>query len=186
MGANTPRLAETFAHSLITYLLTALVVLMHSQAFAQCETCLPDSSCISVDGFPTMCPFTPPDATINEYYTQNITFYLPSQVNDPSSGVNATLLQVTISSVSGLPYGLQFSFNDNDNVFLPSSGENFGCATICGTPIIPGTYQVIISADVLLNALGFETTLQQSFSTSITRKDKPAHLRLTKMQAVVL
>jgi hypothetical protein len=135
---------------------------------AQCETCTPDSACISTDGFPTICPFTPPDATVNEYYSQNITFYLPAEVNDPSSGVNATLTQVTISSVSGLPYGLQISFIDNDNVFLPSSGENFGCATICGTPIIPGTYQVIISADVLLTALGFDTSLQQSFSTSIT------------------
>jgi hypothetical protein len=115
-----------------------------------------------------MCPLTPPDAIVNEYYTENITFYLPAQVNDPGSGVNATLVEVTIASVSGLPYGLEFSFNDNDNVFLPSAGENFGCATICGTPIIPGVYEVFIAANVQLIALGFETSLQQSFSTSIT------------------
>jgi PKD domain/Secretion system C-terminal sorting domain len=168
MVANTRRIDASFVHSLIASLFVVWITLLHADCNAQCETCVPDSSCISTDGFPTMCPFYPPDATVNEYYSQNITFYLPTQVNDPASGVNATLLQVTISSVSGLPYGLQFSFNDNDNVFLPSSGENFGCATICGTPIIPGTYQVIISADVLLNALGFETALQQSFSTSIT------------------
>jgi hypothetical protein len=137
-------------------------------ALGQCETCTPDSTCISADGFPMMCPLTPPDATVNEYYSENITFYLPALVNDPSSGVEATLVEVTITSVSGLPYGLEFSFNDNDNVFLPSAGENFGCATICGTPIIPGVYQVIIAADVQLIALGFETSLQQSFSTSIT------------------
>jgi hypothetical protein len=115
-----------------------------------------------------MCPLTPPDATVNEYYSENITFYLPAEVNDPSSGVNATLVEVEITSVSGLPYGLEFSFNDNDNIFLPSAGENFGCATICGTPLIPGVYQVVIAADVQLIALGFETSLQQSFSTSIT------------------
>lgn len=135
---------------------------------AQCTTCIPDSTCISADGFPMMCPLTPPDAIVSEYYSENITFYLPSEVNDPASGVNATLVEVTITSVSGLPFGLEFSFNDNDNVFLPSAGENFGCATICGTPIIPGVYQVIIAADVQLIALGFETSLQQSFSTSIT------------------
>jgi len=135
---------------------------------AQCETCTPDSSCVSTDGFPMMCPLTPPDATVNEYYTENITFYLPAQVNDPASGIDATLVEVAITSVSGLPYGLEFSFNDNDNIFLPSAGENFGCATICGTPIIPGVYQAVIAADIQIIALGFETSLQQSFSTSIT------------------
>lgn len=152
----------------IIILIICTLSVFHECAHAQCDTCTPDSSCISADGFPMMCPLTPPDAVVNEFYTENITFYLPSQVNDPASGVNATLLEVTISSVSGLPFGLAFSFNDNDAVFLPSSGENFGCATICGTPLIPGIYQVLINADVLINALGFETSLQQSFSTSIT------------------
>jgi hypothetical protein len=147
---------------------TMLCSVFALNGFAQCETCTPDSSCISTDGFPVLCPLTPPDATVNEYYTENITFYLPAEVNEPSSGINATLTQVTITSVSGLPYGLEFSFNDNDNIFLPSAGENFGCATICGTPIIPGVYQVIIAADVQLIALGFESSLQESFSTSIT------------------
>ncbi len=151
-----------------SFALMGLCLLVSLRSAAQCETCTPDPSCVSADGFPTMCPFTPPDATINVYYSQIITFYLPAQVNDPSTGVNATLNQVTISSVSGLPYGLELSFNDNDNVFLPSSGENLGCATICGTPLIPGTYQIVISADVLLTALGFDSSLQQSFSTSIT------------------
>jgi hypothetical protein len=115
-----------------------------------------------------LCPLTPPDAAVNQFYSENITFYLPAEVNDPASGINATLTQVTITSVSGLPYGLEFSFNDNDNIFLPSAGENFGCATICGTPIIPGVYPVLIAADVELIALGFSSNLQQSFSTSIT------------------
>ena len=153
----------------ILFVVFAIVFMLHPALLkAQCETCTPDSSCISTDGFPMMCPLTPPDAIVNAYYSENITFYLPAQVNDPSSGVNATLVEVAITSISGLPYGLEFSFNDNDNVFLPSAGENFGCATICGTPIIPGVYQVVINADVQLIALGFETSLQQSFSTSIT------------------
>ena len=153
----------------ILFVVFAFVFMLHPALLkAQCETCTPDSSCISADGFPVMCPLIPPDAIVNEYYSQNITFYLPAQVNDPSSGINATLVEVAITSISGLPYGLEFSFNDNDNVFLPSAGENFGCATICGTPIIPGVYQVVIAADIQIIALGFETSLQQSFSTSIT------------------
>ena len=152
----------------LLFIALSFLCVFDSKSSAQCEACTPDSSCVSTDGFPMMCPLTPPDAAVNEYYTENITFYLPAEVNDPASGVNATLVEVTITSVSGLPYGLEFSFNDNDNVFLPSAGENFGCATICGTPIIPGVYQVVIAADVQLIALGFETSLQQSFSTTIT------------------
>jgi hypothetical protein len=159
--SNRQSVAKSFA-------LIAFQILCPELTSAQCESCSPDPSCISSDGFPMMCPAIPPDATVNEYYSETITFYLPAQVNDPSSGVEATLVEVAITSVSGLPYGLEFSFNDNDNVFLPSAGENFGCATICGTPIIPGVYQVVIAADVQLIALGFETSLQQSFTTSIT------------------
>jgi len=50
-----------------------LVLLVITQGWSQCESCTPDSSCISTDGFPMMCPVIPPDATVGEYYTQQIT-----------------------------------------------------------------------------------------------------------------
>jgi PKD repeat protein len=115
-----------------------------------------------------MCPIIPPDATVGEYYSQQITFYLPANVNDPTSGIAATLAEVDVTSISGLPYGMQLTFNNDDDTFLPSAGENFGCATLCGTPVIPGTFTIFINANVLLEVLGFETSQPQSFSTSIT------------------
>jgi PKD repeat protein len=115
-----------------------------------------------------MCPIVPPDATVGEYYSQQITFYLPANVNDPGSGINATLLEVDVTSISGLPYGMELTFNNDDDTFLPSAGENFGCATLCGTPVIPGTFTIFINANVLLELLGFEASQPQSFSTNIT------------------
>jgi PKD repeat protein len=115
-----------------------------------------------------MCPIVPPDATVGEYYSQQITFYLPANVNDPGSGIAATLVEVDVTSISGLPYGMELTFNNDDDTFLPAAGENFGCATLCGTPVIPGTFTIFINANVLLEVLGFETSQPQSFSTSIT------------------
>ena len=144
-----------------------LVLLVITQGWSQCESCTPDSSCISTDGFPMMCPVIPPDATVGEYYTQQITFYLPANVNDPGSGIAAALVEVDVTSITGLPYGMEITFNNDDDTFLPSAGENFGCATLCGTPVIPGTFTISINASVLLEVLGFETSQPQSFSTSI-------------------
>lgn len=150
------------------HLLTVTGLLVLQNLFAQCDSCIPDSSCTSPDGFPMMCPATPPEATVGEYYSEQITFFLPANVNDPASGISATLVEVDVTSIVGLPYGMEITFNNNDDTFLPSAGENYGCATICGTPIIPGTYAVLINADVALLVLGFEATQPQSFSTTIT------------------
>ena len=161
-----------FYSSLYTLLLKALMfcglLVSNHNVIAQCAECTPDSSCMSTDGFPLMCPLIPPDATVNNYYSENITFYLPTLVNDPGSGLTVTLQEVEITSIAGLPFGLALTFNNDDNVFMPSSGENFGCATVCGTPLIPGTYQVSINANVSILVAGFETSIPQSFSTTLT------------------
>ena len=145
-----------------------LIVVSKNSGYAQCAECAPDSSCMSTDGFPLMCPLIPPDATVNNYYSENITFYLPTLVTDPGSGLTVTLQEVEITSITGLPFGLALTFNNDDNVFMPLSGENFGCATVCGTPLIPGTYQVSINADVTVLVAGFQTSIPQSFATTIT------------------
>lgn len=125
--------------------------------------CDPDLTCISTDGFPTICPFEAPIGYTGEPYEHTLTFYIPAEVDDPGSGITATLIDVTFTSVSGLPYGLEFTLNDADGVYHPSDGENHGCATICGTPLIQGTYNVLITVDILATAFGFEVTQVQSF-----------------------
>ena len=153
------------------YLLqTILFVLLMGISFytiAQCPTCSIDSTCVSTDGFPTICPATLPNATVGEYYEGFLTFYMPPVINDPGSGLTVDLLQITITSVNGLPFGIEYTVNDADNIFYPTQGELYGCATLCGIPILPGTYDVVISVEAIVSALGSEITQYDSFIYTI-------------------
>lgn len=137
-------------------------------AKAQCPDCTPDESCVSADGLPAICPEVLPVATANSYYEEVLTFYLPANIEDPDSGIPATLDQVTVTSVTGLPLGIDVSFGNGTGVYFPASGENLGCATLCGTAILPGTYTVTITADVLTTVFGLEFEASQSFSRPFT------------------
>jgi hypothetical protein len=147
-----------------TYLLLASFFLINTATlFAQCPTCTPDLECISPDGLPTICPLELPAATAGEYYEDYLTFYLPANVTDPESGIEATLQEIQITSVTGMPFGMEFTMNDPDNTYYPGEGENHGCATICGTPILEGVYDIIITVNVLAVAFGFEIEQNQQF-----------------------
>jgi PKD domain len=145
-----------------------LILMTPFTASSQCTECVADLTCVGLDGFPAVCPEVATTAYTNAYYEEFLTFYIPSQVTDPGSGLDATLLSVEVVSVSGLPFGLEFTLNDADGIFYPSQGENYGCGTICGTPLIPGVYDVQIAVDIVAEAFGFEITQSESFIYSIT------------------
>lgn len=145
-------------------LLLAILVLLPLLFSAQCPDCTPDETCVSEEPFPTICPLILPDATAGSYYETNMTFYLPGTIVDPDSQLEATLLEVVITSVVGVPFGLEYEANSENNTYYPSEGDNYGCATICGTPLIAGTYEITISVTVLVSALGFEQVVNESFS----------------------
>ncbi len=92
---------------------------------------------------------------------------MPAEVIDPASGFTATLIDVIITSVTGLPYGIQFTLNDDDATFHPSAGENYGCATMCGTPLLPGTYNVIITVTANVQVSVFNATQVETFISTI-------------------
>ena len=117
-------------------------------AQAQCNSCQPDLSCVAVD-FPVLCPEQLPNGIQGEPYESSATFNLPPSVTDPGSGLEATLLTVTISSVTGLPFGLEFSPNNPNGVYQPQDGEYYGCAVVCGTPLVSGSFFVDINVTVL-------------------------------------
>ena len=139
----------------------AFVALLPLLANGQCETCEPDLSCVAVD-FPVLCPEQLPDATQGEPYSATATFNLPPSVVDPGSGLEATLLTVTIASVSGLPFGLEFSPNNPDGVYQPGDGEYYGCSGSLRHAAEERIFFVEINVTVLVSAFGFQQTVEES------------------------
>jgi len=143
------------------FLVTTTFVSLFS--FGQCADCIPDPECVSTDGFPAICPAVVAEATAGVYYEQFLTFFLPAVIVDPGTQQSADLVQLTINSVSGLPFGMAYTLDDADGVYFPSDGQNSGCATLCGTPVLPGVYDVQISVTALVSAFGFEFEQNESF-----------------------
>ncbi len=135
---------------------------------AQCNECTPDPTCTSDDDFPTICPEELPNGTTGIYYETFLTFYMPASVVDPGSGVEATLNTIVIAGVAGLPFGMTWQSNSPNNTYYPSQGENLGCASLCGTPILPGEYEVVITVNVEATAFGFNQSLTESFTLPLT------------------
>lgn len=131
---------------------------------AQCPSCDPDNTCTSEDAFPTICPDALPDGTSGTYYEEVITFFMPGEVVDPGSGLTATLNSIVVASVVGLPFGVTWQTNSPTNTYFPNQGDNLGCATMCGTPVLPGEYEVVITVNVEASALGFIQNLTESFT----------------------
>ena len=137
-------------------------------AAAQCNECTPDASCTSPTAFPAICPEVLPTGTSGVYYETVLTFYMPAAVVDPGSGIEATLEEIVVANVSGLPFGLTWQTNSPNNTYFPSQGDNLGCATLCGTPILGGEYEIVITVNVTATAFGFEQNLTETFSLPLT------------------
>ena len=149
------------------YPLIALL-LLGNFSFGQCVDCVPDDSCISEVQFPQLCPEVAPAATAGEYYEETMTFFMPAQLVDPDSEVTVDLLSVTINQVTGLPFGLTFQLSEEDNTYNPGDGQTLGCATICGTPLLPGEYSVTVLITAEVSFIGFPSTVNESFSQPLT------------------
>lgn len=149
------------------HLAALLLLVAPLWVYAQCSQCTPDPTCTSPDNFPAICPENLPNGTAGVFYEDVMTFYMPGSVTDPGSGIEATLNQITVASVSGLPFGMTWQTNSPNNTYFPSQGENLGCATMCGTPILAGEYEVVIAVNVEVTAFGFNQSLNESFILSL-------------------
>ena len=104
-----------------------------------------------------------PDAQVNMPYDVDLSFRLPMTTtpvaaNDPSILPNIPLDEIKITGIGNLPAGL--SYEPNQEVYdLPD--ETDGCAKICGTPLIPGTYLLDIFLEVKISFLVQNTSFQK-------------------------
>lgn len=133
---------------------------------AQCPGCVANLACIADPAYPTLCPTQPPDATAGEPYAADITFWLPDNFTDPGTGFNVDFLIMTITGVSGLPYGLDITYSDPSGIYYPQENQ-YGCARICGTPVGAGTYTISISIIAHVAYNGFELNALQQFPLTL-------------------
>ncbi len=133
---------------------------------AQCPECEVDPECFNDDNLAQTCPEVMPAATAGEYYEEYMTFFMPEEALDPETGILATLIEISVTAVNGLPFGLEYTASSE--VYYPSQGENFGCASICGVPLLPGEYEVSITTHVVAEAFGIGQELDMTYVTPFT------------------
>lgn len=143
------------------------LVMVSSMANAQCDGCVPDLACSVDPAYPTLCPSAPPSATAGQPYSADITFWMPPNFTDPGTGFNVDFLLMTITSVSGLPYGLNIGYSEPTGIYHPQQSA-YGCARICGTPVGAGSYTVTINIVAQVEYSGFTLNVPQQFPLTIT------------------
>jgi hypothetical protein len=86
-----------------------------------------------------------PNATVGQYYTQDVTFVMLTDT------MGLTINNYNLVAITGLPIGLSWQCNNASNGcnYDPSVSQ-FGCVNLSGTPLIAGTYSmnVVIVADI--------------------------------------
>ncbi|OQA00718.1 MAG: hypothetical protein BWY70_00614 [Bacteroidetes bacterium ADurb.Bin408] len=132
---------------------------------AQCPGCVTNMNFIISPAAPAINPDTLPDGEAGQYYNEDLNFYLPAQFTH-SSGTNVTLNKLEVLSVSGLPFGLNFQSSSSSNTFFPSQNPpttEHGCAKICGTPVFPGNYNMVVFVRAYVNTIIGNQTSDDSF-----------------------
>lgn len=90
-------------------------------------------------------PDSLPDGYVGQYYNEDMTFYLPLDTTDPSSGANVTFEDFHITSIS-LPLGLTWECNNSaNNCHYDPTSDQYGCVNVSGTALMAGNYDVEVS-----------------------------------------
>ena len=151
-----------FRNTASTLVLLFTLFIATLDATAQCPGCIANVTCTATPAYPTLCPAQPPEATAGEYYETDITFWLPTTFTDPGTGFNVTFNQMTITSVTGLPFGLSLETNEPSGVYFPQQ-DQYGCGRICGTPLGAGTFEVTISIIAGVTFSGIDVDAPEQF-----------------------
>ena len=127
--------------------------------------------------FPSLCPASLPAAVVEEFYEETITFFMPAEVVDPGSGITADLNSVTVTAITGVPLGMQVELDDDDAVYYPTGGQTLGCANICGSPLLAGSFEMVINISAVASAFGIEQVVTESFPYLLTVEAGKAEMR---------
>lgn len=151
-------------------LIFILPILLAFGAGAQvCPTCTIDLACDSVPANPKMCPANLPPDTAGKYYSADLTFYVPKEIQHPLYGT-VQINQIDVIGVTNLPPGMTWAAYDyqgnNTLSFFPPANppsSERGCAKICGTPPMPFNDSIYVSTVAYVTALGQNATQNSTF-----------------------
>lgn len=130
-------------------LVLSLCLMAYAGANAQCSACVTDSMALMPasnypDGAFYPNPF--PEITQGQPYDTSITYVMPKTYDTGIIGV-VNIEKVRIVSISGLPSGITWSTNVQNNTFYPQTNQ-YDCIKICGTTFAaPGVYPVTITVE---------------------------------------
>ncbi len=147
------------------FFFSIFLILLFENGFSQCSGCIINPACTITPAAPALCPDVLPNAIQGEFYDMDITFFIPQQFYNSSAGVNVTISQITITSVSGLPSGLSWTASESDNIYDITSDTltQRGCVKICGTPNVIGSYTVSVNVIATVTS-PISTTSPQTFT----------------------
>lgn len=127
------------------FLLIALATLFVFNAKAQCTIDYSQTA-------PGVYPDTLSTATVNQPYSQDITFVLITDT------LGLTINNFQIVSITGLPVGITWQCNNfaNGCNYNPSVSL-YGCIGLSGTPLIAGTYNPVVTVIANVQIVGNQT-----------------------------
>ena len=146
-----------------------LSILGFSPLFSQCVA---DTDCTIEPTFPTLCPLNLPDGTVGEFYTEDVTFYMPAQFADEETGFEVQLDEIIVTNITGIPLGLGYVLSDESGIYNPAESE-FGCAVFSGTPLAAGDYIITVSIQANVTVVGVGISVDQLVNFDIPMTVNP-------------
>ena len=134
----------------------------------QCPGCAINMACNNPSAnFPALCPAVLPNGTQGTAYSEDLTFYMP-YIIDAQGFSGLHLEEVTVVGISGIPAGMSWTTSHYPtNFYSVTTDPNTqrGCAKICGTPFLSGSYTPTVNVVVKVCNVPIVgcTTLTQTF-----------------------
>ncbi len=142
-------------NKLFSIALFAVSIFGSFEALAQCPGCQIDATCgVGINPVePTLCPPTLANGVQGQPYDEDLTFFMPRNFTDSESGASVTLNSITVTQITGIPQGLAFECNNAGCNYIVTDDPltQRGCVKICGTPLVPGNYNVLVSVIANVN-----------------------------------
>lgn len=125
-----------------------LVFSISNNSFSQCSTCTPNVALLSpASAYPEggLAPDPVPPVTQGNPFDTTMTFIMPSTYDAGAPVGVVDISQVIISTINGLPPGINWTCNVSNCTYFPQS-DQYGCIQFCGTTFAtPGTYPIVVT-----------------------------------------